>query len=56
LHPCSVSFSDEGQIWTMQYEVRSHNAQSMQKALDLVHEFGGSPGVISIQWRALGRP
>ena len=56
VHPRSAAFSDHGQLCTLQYEVRWHARRPMQKALDLVHEFGGSPGVISIEWRAIGRP
>jgi putative Mg2+ transporter-C (MgtC) family protein len=55
MHPRSSAFSDQGQICTMQYDVRWHAKRPMQAALDLVHELGGSPGVIRIEWRAVGR-
>jgi putative Mg2+ transporter-C (MgtC) family protein len=55
LHPRSAAFDDQGQTCTLQYEVRWHAAQEAQKALDLVHKFGGSPGVVRIEWRAIGR-
>jgi putative Mg2+ transporter-C (MgtC) family protein len=55
MKPCSAAFSDQGRICTMRYEVRWHAAQPAQKALDLVHEFGGSPGVLRIEWRTIGR-
>jgi putative Mg2+ transporter-C (MgtC) family protein len=55
MKPCSAAFSDQGRICTMRYEVRWHAAQPAQKALDLVHEFGGSPGVVRIEWRTIGR-
>jgi putative Mg2+ transporter-C (MgtC) family protein len=55
MKPCSAAFSDQGRICTMRYEVRWHAAQPPQKALDLVHEFGGSPGVVRIEWRTIGR-
>jgi putative Mg2+ transporter-C (MgtC) family protein len=56
MHPCSAAFDDQGKTCTLHYEVRWHAAQPVQKALDLVHEFSGSPGVIRIEWRAIGRP
>jgi putative Mg2+ transporter-C (MgtC) family protein len=56
MQPCSATFSNQGQICTMQYEVRCHAAQPAQKALDLVHELSESPGVIRIEWRTIGRP
>ena len=56
MQPCSATFSNQGQICTMQYEVRWRAAQPAQKALDLVHELGGLPGVIRIEWRAIGHP
>jgi hypothetical protein len=56
LHRDSAALDNKGQTCTLQYEFRWHAAQSVQKALDLVHELGGSPGVIKIQSRAIGRP
>jgi hypothetical protein len=50
---CSAAFSDQGRICTMRYEVRWHTAQAVHKALDLVHEFGGSHGVTRIEWQLI---
>src|SRR5215469_1386720 len=55
MKPCSAAFSDQARICTLRYEVRWHAKQPVQKALDLVHELGGSPGVIRIEWQAIGR-
>ena len=55
MRPCSAAFSDQGRICTLRYDVRWHAEQPVQKALDLVHELGGSPGVIKIEWQAIGR-
>jgi len=49
MYSCSASFSDQGQTCTLHYEVRWHASQPVQKALDLVHELGGAPGVVRIE-------
>jgi putative Mg2+ transporter-C (MgtC) family protein len=56
VHPRSAAFSDHGQLCTLRYEVRWHTAQSVQRALDLVHELCRAPGVVGIEWRTISRP
>jgi hypothetical protein len=55
MHPCSAAFDHQDKTCMLHYEVRWHAAQPVQKALDLVHEFGGSPGIVRIERRAIGR-
>jgi putative Mg2+ transporter-C (MgtC) family protein len=54
MNPRSAAFNDQGQTCTLQYEVRWHAEQPVRKALDLVRELGRSPGVIRVEWRAIG--